>query len=466
MLKEASKQKIIKRIQKLIENNNISIDISYSVQEKEGIYQCVIKYKVNEKWKTFWATTGIAVMRGNQRLANKVAKEIADLFQNMVIENEDKKENEEMSIVNMQKLVQLNTTNYDPNVKTRADWDFYEYMKYWLYHIVKSNVAKNTFKGYKRNIENYLKEYFLMEEHKKTVKEITADNLEEFYEFLRVEKNLKNASIDHYQDNISSAFKALLRKKLVKYNPTDLVNPIKVETIEVATYTKSEILKLFEALKGDPIELPSKFASYYGLRRSEILGLRIEVFDFEKNYFIINRVALEDDEKDAEEKIYFLDKTKSKKGYRTLPIFPEIRQEILNKLNRIEKCKEFYGNTYNHKYDEYLFVQDNGNFIAPNYFTKRFKKVIRRNNLKSITPHGLRHTIATLLHMEGVDIRDLQDWLGHQSVSSTNRYTRSDYQKQLETGKAIEKIFGNQEEIKKVTPIKINRQKKNIYTTI
>ena len=465
MLKEASKQKIIKRIQKLIENSDISIDISYSLQEKDGIYQCVIKYKSNGKWKPFWTTTEITTTRGNQRLASKIAKEIADLFQNMVMENYNKKENQEMNIADMQKLVQLNTTNYDTNIKTKADWDFYEYMKYWLYHIAKSYVAKNTFKGYKRNVENYLKEYFSMEKHKKTVKEITADDLEEFYDFLRVEKDLKNATIDHYQDNISSAYKSLLRKKLVKYNPTDLVNPIKVETIEVSTYTKPEILKLFQALEGDTIELPSKFASYYGLRRSEILGLRIEAFDFEKNYFTINHVALEDDDKDAEEKIYFLDKTKSKKGYRTFPIFRGIREDILNKIDRIEKCKEFFGDSYNHKFDGYLFVHDNGNFIAPNYFTKRFNKIIERNDLKKITPHGLRHSIATLLHIEGVDIRDLQDWLGHQSVSSTNRYTRSDYQKQLETGKAVEKIFGNKEAIKKAIPKRVYGQKKNIYVT-
>lgn len=80
--------------------------------------------------------------------------------------------------------------------------------------------------------------------------------------------------------------------------------------------------------------------------------------------------------------------------------------------------------------------------ILPNYFTKRFGKIIRRNKMKKVTPHGLRHSNATLLHMEGVDIRDLQDWLGHQSIASTNRYTRSDYQRQLETGKAIERIFG------------------------
>lgn len=452
MLNEASKQKIIQRIQKIIEKNDISINISYSTQEKDDIYQCVIKYQVNGKWKSFWATTGVAVAKGNKRAANKISKEIADLFQNTILENSEQKENQKVNVIDMQKLVQLNTTNYDPNVKTKADWDFYDYMHYWLENIIKNNVKKNTFIGYKRNVENYLKEYFSMEEHKTTVKELTADGIEEFYDYLRNEKNLKNASVDHYQDNISSAFQSLLRKKLVKYNPTDLVEPIKVETTEVSTYNKSEILQLFSVMKGDPIELPTKFASYYGLRRSEILGLKIEAFDFEKDYFTVNHVALEDDNKDAEEKIYFRDSTKSKKGCRTLPIFPEIKQEILNKIERIEKCQKFYSNAYNHDYDGYLFVQDNGNFIAPNYFTKRFNKVITRNSLKKITPHGLRHSIATLLHLDGVDIRDLQDWLGHQSVSSTNRYTRSDYQKQLETGKAIEKIFGNdrEDEIKNI----------------
>lgn len=441
MLSEASKQKILKRIEKLFKNNTISKDISYSVQDKDGIYQCVIKYQINGKWKTFWATTGIHFERGNQRNANKVAKEIAKLFEDEIDKNYEEKP--ELSVNDIKNMVQFNTTNFDPGVTTKADWDFCEYMEYWLYNIIKNTVAKNTFRGYKRNVETYLKEYFSMKEHKKTVKEITADDLDDFYNFLREEKHLKNASIDHYQDNISSAFQSLLRKKLVKYSPADLVNPIKVETIEVSTYNKSEILNLFEILKGDPIELPAKFASYYGLRRSEILGIRIDVLDLEKDYFTINHVALEDDDKDSEQRLYFVDKTKSKKGYRTLPIFPEIKQDILNKLERIEKCKEFYGNTYNHDYDGYLFVHDNGNFIMPNYFTKRFGKIIRRNDLKKITPHGLRHTNATLLHMEGVDIRDLQDWLGHQSVSSTNRYTRSDYQRQLETGRAIERIFSN-----------------------
>ena len=444
MLSEASKEKLLKRIKNAIKDNHIWKDITYCVHDKDGVYQCIIRYYINDKWKHFWATTGISAERGNQRNANKVAKEIVELFQSEIDKNNEGKEYPNLSIIDFRNMVQLNTTNFDPNVTTKADWDFYDYMEYWLNNIIKHTVQKNTFVGYKRNVEVYTKEYFTMKEHKKTVKEITVDDLDEFFNFLRTEKNLKDSSIDHYKDNISSAFKSLLRKKLIRYNPIELTDPLKEETVEVSVYNSSEILDLFDVLEDDPIYLPSKFASYYGLRRSEILGIRIEVLDLEKDYFTINHVALQDDSKDAEERVYFLDKTKSKKGTRTLPIFPEIKKDILNKIERIEKCKEFYGNTYNHKYDGYLFVHDNGDFILPNYFTKRFGKIIRRNKMKKVTPHGLRHSNATLLHMEGVDIRDLQDWLGHQSIASTNRYTRSDYQRQLETGKAIERIFGKE----------------------
>lgn len=443
MLNEESKKKLLKRIKNAIKDNQICKDITYCVNDKDGIYHCIIRYYINEKWKHFWATTDIRAERGNQRNANKVAKEIVELFQNEVDKNNDGKQNKEMSVIDIQSMVQLNTTNLSSDITTKADWDFYDYMEYWLYNISKNAVGKNTFRGYKRNVERYTKEYFSMEEHKKTVKEITADDLDNFFNFLREDKKLKNASIDHYKDNISSAFKSLLRKKIVRYNPAELTETIRVEDVEVPTYNKSEILNLFEILEDDPLYLPAKFASYYGLRRSEILGLRVEVLDLEKNYFVINHVALEDDEKGTSQRVYFLDKTKSKKGHRTLPIFPEIKRDILNKIERIEKCKELYGDTYNHDYDGYLFVHDNGNFITPNYFTKRLGKIIRKYNLKKITPHGLRHSNATLLHMEGVDIRDLQDWLGHQSVTSTNRYTRSDYQRQLATSRAIEKIFSS-----------------------
>ena len=298
---------------------------------------------------------------------------------------------------------------------------------------------KDTFNGYKRQVTGRLKEYFTMEEHKRKVKELTAEDLDEFYNHLR--KELKNSTIDHYNDNISSAFKYLLKKKKVRYNPTDLINPITVEREEVNTYTAEEVIQLFTILKGDIIEVATIFDGIYGMRRSEIIGLREQVFDFEEDYFFINHVAIQNDGKDNVEKVYFKDKAKSKKGYRTFPLFEFVKEAVIARFEQIEENKKIFGDSYNHKYDGYLFVHDNGDIIQPNYFTKRFKKIIERNNLRKITPHGLRHSIATLLHLAGVDIRDIQDWLGHENVSSTNIYTRGDYKKQVQTGKVVAQLF-------------------------
>jgi len=388
MLSEARSQKLLKRINKLLEKYKISEDITYSLQEKNDIYQCVISYQRNNIWDLFWSSTGIENKRGNSRLANKEAKDIADFFIDTVREY-NQTHIETHKILDFQSYAQLNTTNFNQSKTTKADWDFYDYMEFWLTKVIIHSVEPDTYKGYKGQITGRLKRYFTKEENRKLVKEITAEDLDTFYDHLR-ENGLSNATIDHYNDNISSAFKYLIKKKLVRYNPTDYVNDITVEVKEVNTYNKSEILHLLEILKGDVIEIPTLIDSFYGLRRSEIIGLREQFFDFENNSFIINHVCIQNDGKENKEKIYFKDKTKSKKGYRSFPLFPEIKTAVLEKLRRIEENKKLLGDKYNHKYDGYLCVQDNGDIMQPNSFTKRFAKIIKRNNLRKITPHRIK----------------------------------------------------------------------------
>ena len=441
MLSEARNQKLVNRINKLLEKSEISNNISYTLQEKKSIYQCVISYQQNNKWELFWTSTGISTDRGNLRSAKKACEEIVDIFQDTINNyNSSFKIN---NMLDLQSLMELNTTNMNPNKETKADWDFYRLMEYWLEKIIKNSVQYDTYKGYKGQVAGRLKDYFTDKKHKKLVKEITSDDLDDFYDYLRDECNLKNATVDHYNDNISSAFKYLIKKKLVRFNPTDYINPIVVEENEVPIYQKSDIEILFNTIKGEIIELPLKFGCYYGLRRSEIVGLRKEVFDFENNTFTINHVAITNYGKENKKKIYFVDRTKSKKGCRTFPLIPELREAVLKKIDEIEQNKKIFGNTYNYEFDDYLFVREDGNIINPNYITQKLSKIIKRNNLKKITPHGLRHTIATLLHIAGVDIRDLQDWLGHESITSTNRYARSDYKKQVSTSEVVLNIFAN-----------------------
>lgn len=239
MLKEARNQKLITRINKLLQKYTISKDITYSLQEKDGIYQCVIKYQKDGVWDSLWASTGLKKERGNIRQAKKEAEEIADIFKATVKDKISNNEEKEISISNFQVLAELNTTNYNTKKTTKADWDFYEYMEYWLYKIIKKSVEQDTFNGYERNVTKRMKDYFTQKKNRRKVKELTADDLDDFYEYLR-EQGLKNSSIEHYNDNISAAFKVLLKKKLVRYNPTDMINPIVVEVVEVPTYTEEK----------------------------------------------------------------------------------------------------------------------------------------------------------------------------------------------------------------------------------
>lgn len=102
------------------------------------------------------------------------------------------------TIIDFQTLMELNTTNYNPNKKTKADWDFYEYMEYWVENVIISSVVADTYVGYKKLVKGRLKDYFTMEEHKKAVKEITSDNLDDFYEYLRKQNLKKAVEFFHY----------------------------------------------------------------------------------------------------------------------------------------------------------------------------------------------------------------------------------------------------------------------------
>ena len=88
-----------------------------------------------------------------------------------------------------------------------------------------------------------------------------------------------------------------------------------------------------------------------------------------------------------------------------------MREFVIKKIERIEKCKKLFGNKYNHEYDEYLCVQDNGKLIRPNYYSKRFKKIIEKHNLPEIRLHDIRHSIATILRMNNIQLADIRIFL-------------------------------------------------------
>ncbi len=80
------------------------------------------------------------------------------------------------------------------------------------------------------------------------------------------------------------------------------------------------------------------------------------------------------------------------------------------------------GNTYNTKWQDFVCVDKEGNLITPGYISWTFKKFLEKENLPRIRFHDLRHTNAVLLLSNGSSLEEVQQWLGHESYSTTDKY--------------------------------------------
>lgn len=145
---------------------------------------------------------------------------------------------------------------------------------------------------------------------------------------------------------------------------------------------------------------------------------------------------------DGKYTVVLKDTTKNKSSFRTLPISNETMDMLLSMKEKQEKMKALFGDRYNHRYDDYVYVFENGDLIRPNWITYQFKKTLEENGLRHIRFHDLRHSCATLLRHEGVPMEEIQKWLGHSTILTTEQiYAHYDETGKTKTLDTITNVF-------------------------
>ena len=132
------------------------------------------------------------------------------------------------------------------------------------------------------------------------------------------------------------------------------------------------------------------------------------------------------------------DSAKTKSSLRTLPMVGSFRQ-YFEQVKAAQKInKKVCGNCYNYDYDGYVFVDEMGDRMKPNYLTEQFPKFIQRHDMQKMRFHDLRHSCASLLLANGVPLKQIQEWLGHSDFSTTaNIYAHLDYTSKLSSAQAM-----------------------------
>ena len=360
------------------------------LQEKKGYYYAVLTYKnAQGNRATKWIATGLSA-KGNRRKAEAILEEAR------------------MSFVPEEPLAE-------------GDMLFADYLLEWL-ETVKSTIALTTYSSYGGLIRTPIEPWF--RNKKVTLKNLTARMIQEFYteQLERVSPN----TLIHYHVVLHRALRYAVKVDLLDVNPADKVERPKKVNYRASYYGRDELNQLFDVIEGTLLEVPVKLAAFYGLRRSEVLGLKWNAIDFERGTVMICHTVTSCNA-NGKKLVIAADTTKTKSSRRTLPLMEPVREMLLNLRARQAEYRRLCGNCYCRDYEDYICVNEMGYRMQPAWLSKNFDRMLESKGMRHIRLHDLRHSCASLLLMNGVTLKQIQEWLGHSDFSTTaNIYAHLD----------------------------------------
>ena len=385
--------------------------IAGHLQEKKGLYYMVLSYKDKSgKRISKWLPTGLPV-KGNKKRAEDM-------------------------------LMAARAEFVAGEAAIDHDMPFSSYLVQWM-EIARSTLKPNTAAGYASMIQNPIAPYF--QQRGITLGGLQAVDIQMFYtsQLKRVSAN----TVIHYHAIIHRALKYAVKTDLIDVNPADKVERPRKDRFTASFYDGNEVNRLFQAARGTALELPVMLAAFYGLRRSEVVGLKWDAIDFENKTIAIRHTVTVCAEKGRRIEVA-ADTTKTASSRRTLPLVPAFQTKLAALKEQQEKNRILCGRSYCTDYLGYVLVDAMGNRLKLSYISTAFPVLLKRNGLRPIRFHDLRHSCASLLLKNGVPMKQIQEWLGHSDFSTTaNIYAHLDAGSKLTSAQAMEKGLGMSSEV-------------------
>ncbi len=390
------------------------------LREKDGFYHIVLSYiDENGKRKTPCRSTKLPI-KGNKKRAEA-----------MLIQARREKE-EELQCLLMEKR--------SGGKKQPEDIRFTTFLSDWL-SMMRPSLETTTYAAYNGSIHNKIIPYYDKHYPGLLLRDVTPKHIQDYYSYEMNENGVSANTVIHRHANIRKALQYAYKTDLIESNPADKIQRPKKIPHECDPYNAKELKELFAAVKGTDLELGVILAAFYGLRRSEVVGLKWNAIDFDRKIITIKHTVTQTC-LEGKSVIVEKNRTKTKSSHRSLPLVAPFEELLKTLKKRQEENQLICGNDYCQKYLDYIYVNDLGERVKPGYLTQAFPAFLERHGMRRIRFHDLRHSCASLLYANGVALKDIQEWLGHSDIGTTsNIYTHLDYNSKVASAQAILGFF-------------------------
>lgn len=389
------------------------VNMTGSLQIKNNKYYLVLNLYRNGKRKVKWINTDLPV-KGNKTKAQKLLRETLKQY-----------EEEETRLAELEGSPALM-----PFTEAIRKWYAYKTAD------IECPIDPITQQGYEIMMRVQIMPYFTEKGYR--LCDINKQNLQAFINekatkgkldgsgglsgvTLRKIKSIINMTLTYYE-----------AEGIIDKNPCKFLRlPPKVRH-EANFFTMSQVEELLGKLRAsnEPLYPMIRVTALYGLRRNEALGLCWDCVNFENETFTIRRTVTK------VSKVVAKDKTKNLTSRRSFPMTAEIKELFQSLKAQQKKDKKFYGNTY---FDnDYVFRWEDGKPFAPDYITRKFRKLLKEYGMPLIRFHELRHSAASNLLSMGFTLKDVQEWLGHSDIKTTaNIYGHLDAKRKITMANAL-----------------------------
>lgn len=307
---------------------------------------------------------------------------------------------------------------------------------YYRWVQLKKGLKANTFQNYKYSYTQYV-EPNIGEMH---IVDLKRSDIRAFYNHLADSQHLKANTIDSVHTVLHQVLEIGVEDEYLRYNPAD--NALKelkkahnhdTEKRRALTIPEQDLFEKFLSKEGQYHRWYPIFTVmlWTGMRVGEVTGLRWEDIDLEEGIISVNHTLVYFDKGGFERCGFAVNTPKTKAGERTIPMLPKVKEAFIME-NEYQKEVELSCNAVVDGYTDFIFINRFGNTQHQGTLNKALRRIIRDCNyevldkgekdaviLPRFSNHSLRHTFTTRMCEAGVNIKAMQDILGHADAETT-----------------------------------------------